>query len=307
MRKLALFAVLSLFIVSCDNDDDDNGSDSNTGYPTDDLALPNRVNSLLLTNYGPADQATLSYEVARLVNESSYGGQLNHLSLVVAQGNPLYSITADTIRANFLNLGVPAFVVDFEGVTPLGLPDAVEAETNKNPLLYVAHEVTSNDTAWVVDSKVKFFKDTTSSGIFIQTYLLGQIRAREYDNVNLNAASVSNLTTIRDMETFWDATVPNLDSSANAINENDPFFHRWVLLEGFQGDTWGTQLGSYWPFGPEFFKNDVIGTRDTPIRHYFLKPEKGDYEFSFSPQFLTVVWILNPFTGNYEYVNSFQS
>lgn len=307
MRKLTIFSFAFLLLLGCKKKDSDNDT-TTPSYPTDNLELPAAVRSLLLTNYGPSDQSSVGYEVSRLRNESSFGGNLNHLSLVVNVGNPLYSIMADTISTNFLSLGTPAFVVDFQGVSPLDLEDAVEAETMKNPILSVAHSVSSNDTAWVVDNKVKFFKDTTSSGIFIQTYLLGQIRAQDFGAVDLNAGIVSNLTKKVDGATLWDATVPNLDSSANAIEKNDDYYHNWVLLKGFQENkAWGVQLGTYWPFGPQFFENDVIGTADTPIRHYFLKPEKGDYPFEFSPQFITVVWILNPFTGNWEYVNSFQS
>lgn len=309
MRKLTIFSLVFLMLLGCEeeNGGGDGGDNGNGNYPTDGLPLPQQVRSLLLTNYGPGDQGSVGFEVIRLRNESSFGNDLNHLSLVVAQGHPLYSITADTIRANFLNLSPPSFVVDFEGISPADLENAVEAEINKKPILSVAHAVTSNDTAWIIDNKVKFYKDTLSSGIFIQTYLLAKIKAQDYGAVNLNAPAVSNLTKIVDNATLWDLDVPNLDSSANAISENDEYFHQWVLLEGFEDNTWGKQLGTYWPFGPEFYENDVIGTEDTPIRHYFLKPEKGDYPYEFDPQFISVVWILNPFSGNWEYVNSYQS
>lgn len=309
MRKLIIFSLAFLMLNACEKDDGDGdgGSSGGTNYPTDGLPLPEQVRSLLLTNYGPSDQASVGFEAIRLRNESSFGDNLNHLSLVVNTASPLYSITADTIRANFLNLGTPAFVVDFEGISPADLEDAVEAETNKKPMLSVAHAVTSNDTAWIIDNKVKFYQDTLSSGIFIQTYLLGKIRAQDFGGVNLNAGQVNNLNKIVDNATLWDADIPNLDSSANAVSKNDEYYHQWVLLESYDETSWGEQLGSYWPFGPEFYINDVIGTSDTPIRHYFLKPEKGDYPYEFDPQFITVVWILNPFSGNWEYVNSFQS
>lgn len=307
MRKLTLFGLAFLLLLGCKKKNGGDGTDT-PDYPTNDLELSAQVKSLLLTNYGPGDQSSIGFEVSRLRSESSFGGNLNHMSLVVNGGNPLYSIIADSISSNFLSLGTPGFVIDFNAINPLDLENAVEAEINKKPILSVAHKVSSNDTAWVVDNKVKFFKDTISSGIFIQTYLLGKIRAQDFGSVDLNAGQVGNLTKKTDDATFWDVTVPNLDSSANAINKNDAYYHNWVLLKSFgETSTWGLQLGTYWPFGPQFFKNDVIGTEDTPIRHYFLKPEKGDYPFEFSPQFITVVWILNPFSGNREYVNSFQS
>jgi len=309
MRKLTIFSLAFLMLLGCEegNDGGDGGNNGNGTYPTDGLRLTEQVRSLLLTNYGPGDQGSVGFEVFRLRNEASFGNDLNHMSLVVAQGHPLYSITADTIRANFLNLGIPSFVIDFEGISPANLEDAVEAEINKKPILSVAHAVSSNDTAWIVDNKVKFYKDTLSSGIFIQTYLLAKIKAQDYGAVNLNAPQVTNLTKIVDNATLWDLEIPNLDSSANAINKNDEYFHQWVILKGFEESTWGKQLGTYWPFGPDFYKNDVIGTKDTPIRHYFLKPKKGDYPYDFDPQFISVVWILNPFSGNWEYVNSYQS
>ena len=310
MRKLTILGLVFLMLFGCkkENNGDDDKNNGSGNYPTDGLPLPEEVKSLLLTNYGPSDQGSVGFEVARLRNESSFDKNLNHLSLVVNPGSPLYSITADTIRANFLNLPAPSFVVDFEAVNPLDLETAVEAEMNKKPVLSVAHAVSSNDTAWIIDNKVKFYKDTLSSGVFIQTYLLAKIKAEDFGSVDLNAGQVSNLTKKVDNATLWDANVPNLDSSANAINKNDDYFHRWVLLQAFEeNNTWGVQLGTYWPFGPEFYRNDVIGTKDTPIRHYFLKPEPGDYPYTFEPQFISVVWILNPFSGNWEYANSFQT
>ncbi len=306
MRRLIILAFAFLLALSCKKKTEPGGS-TGSSYPTDNLDLPSEVKSLLITNYGPGDQGSVGYEVARLRNESSFDDNLNHLSLVIAQGHPFYSIDADSINKNFLSLGVPSFVVDFMGTNPTDLEVAVEAETNKKAILSVAHKVTTTDTAWVVDNKVKFYQDTVSSGIFIQTYMLGKVRAKTYKTLNLNAATVPNLTKIVDFESFWDSEVPNLDSSANAISKNDEYYHQWILLDGFQENTWGVQLGSYWPFGPHFFKNDVIGTSDTPIRHYFLFPEDGDYPFEFTPQFISVVWILNPFSGNWEYVNSYQS
>ncbi|MDZ7846792.1 MAG: hypothetical protein U5L96_08470 [Owenweeksia sp.] len=51
----------------------------------------------------------------------------------------------------------------------------------------------------------------------------------------------------------------------------------------------------------------MIGTEDTPIRHYFLKDIRDNYEFDFQPQFISVVWILNPMTSSWEYLNSYSS
>ena len=305
MRKLIIFGFALALAVGCEKNK--GGEEPSTpDFPTNDLELKNQVNSLLLTNYGPNDQGSVGYEVARMRNESSFGGRLNHLSLVVNPTSPLYNIMADTIRTNFLNLGTPAFVVDFQPVNPADLETAVEAEMNKKAILSVAHKVSSNDTAWIVDNKVKFFKDTISSGIFIQTYMIAKIKAQKYNTIDLNAGQITNLTRRTDDVSYWDASIPNLDSSSNAVSKGDVYFHRWVLVDGFGLNTWGTQLATYWPFGPNFFKNDVIGTEDTPIRHHFLKPEKGTIPYEFSPQFITVVWILNPFSGNWEYVNSYQ-
>lgn len=308
MRKLSIFSFALLLVFGCKDNNGDGGNTGGGTYPTDNLDLSEQVRSLLITNYGPSDQGSLGFEVIRLRNESTFRDDLNHMSLVSAQGHPLYSITADSIRTNFLSLLAPSFVVDYQNVSPANLEEAVDAELNKKPILAVAHKVSENDTAWIVDNKVKFFKDTASSGIFIQTYLLAKIKAQDYGTVNLNAAIVNNLTKKVDDATIWDLTVPNLDTSANAITTGDDYYHQWVMVQGFNPvNTWGVQLATYWPFGADFYKKDVIGTRDTPIRHFFLKPKKGTIPYDIEPQFLTVVWILNPFTGNWEYLNSYQT
>lgn len=309
MKKLLLIGLISTTFFACDKDDE---VPATIVYTTDGLPLPMEKKALLLMGYSSGSAATINYEIFRQLSEAEYGAKLNHLSLGIVEGNIFYSPEADTIRTNFLSLTPPSFVVDFEEVSGAEVFDAIESSISTAPLLSVAHKVSENDTAWIVDNKVKFFQDTSSAGIYIETYMLGRIRAKTYEgDVNLNVAEVADLTSRKDSASFWATDVMSLDSTKNVISSGDEYYHQWVLMRGFNPKSaWGKQLGSYWPFGGEFFRGDVIGTRDTPIRHHFLKEPKLDGDdveipYDFEPQFITVVWALNPFTSAYEYVNSY--
>lgn len=308
MKKIFFVGMMSLAMLGCEDDE----PIVETPYPTDDLDLRKRKKELLVTGYAPGNAASVNYEIFRQINEYVYGERLNHLSLVFAPGHPLYTETADSVRSNFFGLTPPFFVVDNQEVSVAEVGDLLEDKLEVQPVLDVAHNVMENDTAWIVDSKVKFFEDTASAGMFIQTYMVANIQAKNYPQANLNVPVIQDLIVHQDSVSYWATNIFNEDSSETIIAEGDPYYHNWLVITAHNKNAvWGTNLGEYWPFGGEFYNGDVMGTKDTPIRHVFEKEEVRDeddgFPFEFEPGFVTVVWIFNPYTLAFEHVNSFST
>ncbi len=302
MKKLFTLGLIAFSILAC-KEDPPPVADT---YPTDGLPLEEKTRAMLIVGYEPTSPASISYDILRKINEDVYGKSLNNISLVSGGllGNPL----AGLLAANFGSPAAPYALLNGEQAFMPELVDEIEDVLEEKPLLSVAHKVSSNDTAWIVDSKVKFFKDTLTAGIFIETYMLAKIEARQYDMVDLRIPEVKDFIKNTDEASVWQQDIPNIDSSSFVVKNGDIYNHNYILLSNFnESDPFGTQLGEYWPFGGEFIEGDVIGTRDTPIRHHFLKPEEGDFDFDFKPQFITVVWMVNPFTSAYDYVNSYST
>lgn len=309
MKKLLLaFAVIFTF-TACDEDDGTNGG-TQTGYPTDGLTLERSKNSMLIMNYDLTSQATISFEIIRKLNEDLFGDNLNHVSFVNDPMMPLYNPVADTLMNYFgIDLAMaPNFLVETEEVMLTEVADAVEESINEAPFISVAHKVTDTDTAWVVDNKVKIFEDTSTFAIFVDTYMMANVDAKIYGAVDLRMPELKDFTKNSDSSSTWVRQIPNADTSAYITEVGEQYVHPYIFISNYSEAAFGEQLSDINPFGFQFQANDVLGTRYTPIRHYFLKE---DFEFmenaGVRPQFLTVVWFLDPFTGNYNYINSYMS
>lgn len=305
MKKILLSALLLFTAIACN--DDDNPVEDN--YPTDGIALPEVKSALLIHSYNPL--SGYSSQIPSLILEDAFPDELNTLVTVADANNFLYSPLTDSLSLNQPLEPAIAFYLNDQTVSPGTLFGDVETAILRRPVATVNHKVTSNDTAWIIDNKIKFFKDTMNANFYVATYLTATYKAAEYSNtVNLKVNAAPDFVINQDSVSVWDFALNNIDSSKTLTTPGEPFYHSKVLVRNFNEESaWGTRLGEYTPFGVSFSENDVIGTRSTPIRHYFLKPDL-DLDGAFEPGieykagFLTVIWAYNEDAGRYDYVNS---
>jgi hypothetical protein len=314
MKKTFLFT-LSLGLVfalgSCNNDDDNGNDDSNTGYPTDGLPLPEEKKALLITSYAPG--SGYLFALPKLILEDLYGDQFNYLGIATAPGVLKYPIV-DSIVFNQPLQPAPAFYLNDRDILPTEIADEVETAVGRRPVATVSHRIMENDTAWVIDNKIKFWRDTAGAGFFVESYLLADIPAVNYQDLGVNFSLGNQPDFIRneDSVSVWDEDKFNLDSSRTVVKDGDPFIHPSVLITNSNPErAWGFRISEYTPFGFSFSVNDIVGTRFTPIRHYIkkeaLEEDSLDVNYPFDPVFLSVIWYFNEDTGKFEYINSFQS
>ncbi|GEM_PF-1137476 len=315
MKRLLALAFSALFLVSCG--DDKNGNDGNTGFPTDGLPLPEEKKGLLLINYVPPSGASIATEIPRLILADEYKGDLNTVNLVMP-GNPIGSPAAQQLADNDGLTSITDMSLNNEdfSITPDFMSVVEEKLATRRVIASVAHKVTKNDTAWLIDSKVKFWVDTMAADRFkIETYFLANVPAYNYSSLGLDlrGPEVTDLIQKGDSLTTWLAPLPNLDSTSQVVKAGEEFVHQNIMLAAANPDSsFGIRISEYTPFGFQYFENDVVGTESTPIRNYFLRPNRdddpdNDIEFIYTPSFLTVIWSVDPLTGSAEYLNSFVS
>lgn len=308
MKKLSFLLGSLLLITACKDDDDSTDVNNNDNV----ITVAAEQNALLMLGYTNNTEASVSFHRVRLIAEDLYEDNLDHISVVDSSIGDLGQTAGDSMVLFFGFAGPPTFKIGAEDVDPDKPITEPEFIIAKKPLANVNQRITENDTAWVVDAKVKFFKDTIGgANIKIQTYLLGNIEARKNDAKNFDVTQAGTQQVItNDNKTVWNESVLNIDSSATLAEKGDIYVHQYVLLKKFNVTPVGRALDTYWPFGSSYIANDVIGTADTPIRHYFLKDDQLGVRFppyDFEPEFLTVLWIQNPVSGSWEYLNSVQS
>lgn len=305
MKKIFLSALLIVVAVACNDDD----KPVDNSYPTDGLSLPETKQALLIHSYNPL--AGYTSQIPSLILEDAFPDAFNYLSTVAIPNTPLTSGLTDSIALNQPLEPAISFYLNDKTVDPGMLYSETELAVARRPVASVNHVITSNDTAWLIDSKIKFFKDTSNSGFRVETYLTADIQAAVFPNgLDLRVSAAPNFVITKDTASVWDVDLNNIDSSATLTTKGDAFYHKHVLAKNFNTESaWGTLLGEYTPFGESFSENDVIGTSSTPIRHYYLKPDLGfadafDPGLPYNPGFLTVIWCFNQNTGRYDYVNS---
>lgn len=306
MKRIAILAFGLLLFSACEDDP----VVTTNSYPTDGLALPEVRTSLLLNSYNPS--LGFVSETGRLLAADAYPGAFTHLSMVNDPASPLYSAIADSVYLNQPLAAGPSFYLNDQTVDPALLLPSIDDAQGKRPIAVVNHSVQTNDTAWLVDVKVKFFRDTVNPGFRVATYMATSIKAKNYPGlgINLNTNPSSGLVKNENDATLWETELDNIDSTRKLTAVNDTFMHRNVLVKNYNPESaWGTSFEEYSPFGQSFSIGDVIGTSTTPIRHYFLRPESGDSDahdpgYEFNPSFITIIWVQNQDTDKYEYINS---
>src|SRR5690606_17027176 len=111
------------------------------------------------------------------------------MAMTPATGNVLNNPSADELSTYLVNPGNNQFLLN---TLPLDLSnmedilDELSFIKAERPAIAVAHKVTSNDTSWIVDVKVKFLKDTVSDYFQVETYMLADIPAKLYTDPNID-------------------------------------------------------------------------------------------------------------------------
>jgi len=312
MKKYFLATMACLALLSCEDDSDDK-TPENPSYPTDNLTLKSEINPLLIQVYQRGNPAQAVYEITRLMVEPEVE-EFHTISTSLASDDPFNVDISQNLIFNYDAglTGPNAIVGNTVLATPVELFDIIDEtydEANdKDPILSLNHTVTNSDTAWTVDVKLKFQKDTSGANMYVQTYLLGDVPAIKYDGLDLDFrfADIPDFIEEGDSISYWVNDILGADSSTVVAEANSTYMHPDIILSADRMDNpWGTRVSEYWAFGPGFTKDDVLGTRYTPIRHNFNKEDiYDDYEFQFAPKFMTVIWIQNQQTFSYEYYNS---
>jgi len=308
MKRIALVLLSVITLASCEDDP----VVSTSTFPTDGLALPQVKNTLMMTSYMP--MSGYSTQVFNIALADAFPGTYNGINLVNDGANVLYTAISDSIAWNQPLQAAPSlYLNDATVLDPSNLLEDVTKAQEKRPIAAVNHVVTNTDSAWVIDSKVQFFRDTTNAGFRIETYMLVNAIAANYPTAGINLTtnpSAGVMVTQNDLS-VWDVEIFGLVDTTKALTtKGQPYYHQNVLVRNSNPESaWGYPFTEYSPFGQSFSDGDIIGTRTTPIRHYFGKPDSdidgaftADYEFT--PSFITIIWVQNESTFKYEYVNS---
>lgn len=313
MKKL-LFAILSTGLVMTSCKDDSVVEPS--GYPTDNLTIQKEQKALTFTTQTFSINTTLTINTFRLAASYEVRNDAYHMAFVTDPSASLYRPIADSLMLyfGFNKMDPTEIFINGESVPldPMTLEMDYEDATMGKPVLGLAHAVSENDTAYVIDTKVEFYKDTLvqSEGLMIETYMVGDIPARKFGATgeDFRFQAIKNYIVNTDSASIWDVNVPNLDSSGTIFKKGTTVQNQNVFLANANEENeFGTPLSEYWLFGGDFHEADIIGTADTPIRHFIPKLGEDEFGYERKVKFITVVWIFDPMTNSYTYLNSYSS
>ncbi len=303
MKKILLLIVPLVFLAMSCKDDGDGPS---TGYITSNLNVSEEQKLLYINASDLSQPSTATYRIFSEIAENDYPGRVISLQLFNNMNSPFFSDYSDSIFS-YLGYAAPSGYIQGEQV------DLIDPETQFNrlsrekPFVGVSHAITENDTAWIANVKIRFFDDTTTSALYVQSYVLGTFRAELNDSaVDMRQAGFPDLVIEQNNQNFWDRDVNSLaDTAKRIITKGDPYFHENVLLYG-TGSLFGKKVDEFNPFGSIFYTNDVLGTQSTAIKNFIEKPTM-EPDFSYEINFVTILWMFNVIDGNWEYVNGYIS
>lgn len=309
MKQIFSLLALALIFTSC-KDDDPVIKDC---YVTETLSLSPETNSLVMVEYASTSSNSANSELIRGSLLDMFPRNVVHLSLISNTGDPLYAPLADSISDHFG--GKPAGTFLLNGAAKsvpeiLASIDQINDDISTKPILSVAHAMSSNDTAWIADILVEFYKDTITPFLYIESYLVADMNAILYNAgpIDLRLKPNSPLTTNVGETTTWAKDFYNSDTTKLLYPAASTYKHKGVFLGNFNPNNgFGTQLATYTKFGGEYFNGDNIGLRQNPIQHYFLKSDYDHLDFTFKPRIVTVVWAYDFIALDYKYVNSYMN
>lgn len=316
MKKYFALPLLFIGLIACD---DDNKDDQNDGsYPTDNLSLTADKRAVAFFSYNPNSSAMASYEQFRLMAESHFSGDLDFMTFVSDGSSLLYSEASDSLSTELSLVSPPQFMINKTPVDLSNVFSELEMVTTdpRKPIASISHKVTRTDSAWIVDNKIKFWKDTLAEDFFVETYFLANVPAINYSSagMDLRHPAVQNLIEHKDSLATWAKDVESvIDSGEVVVKAGTTYEHPYILIDSYtENSIYGTRISEYSPFEFFFSANDVIGTRYTPIRHYFYRPGFDDDIYSnmtydFEPAFISIIWSKNVKTGEVDFINSYMS
>jgi hypothetical protein len=247
-----------------------------------------------------------SFGALQRIIEGTYGRQIVTTSSF-EPGELLNTEFSDTL-ANQLMAKTPGIYINGENGATWD-EDLFEAALARKPLVAVAHRGGQNDTAYYTDVKVKFFRDTTSTIIYVNSFLLSDFDAEDDGILDLTLPSFNGVVQTVAGQTVYDTDFYNPDSSF-VIKKGSPYVHRDVALAAnphifSRGINLALDIN---PFTEEFYEGDILGTEFTPIRIYIKKPANLDplVAEKISPKFLTVVWTADLENGGWKLLNCYK-
>lgn len=316
MKKFALLSLAAgLAFAGCSKDDDNTDAGSGA-YVTDGLVVEERQMVLVTENTGAWCQyCPAGAEIMHAISTAyDYA-----LPIAVHNNDPLATPFAVKMEGEFAAGGYPTIHVMNTALenytTAFG---EVMAAAMLEPEFGVAHKVSSNDTAYVVDVKIKVFKDILSGSspdLFVQSYLvMDGVLAKDYGG-GIDLRQVSSLPIVNTGATVstW-ATDAALVDGVPTITAGTPFRHEHNIVAEATADSaltaWGRPLAEINPFVDEYIEGDILGSKYTPIRFYLPKDngllDQYDYE---GWSVLTVIWRTQTDgePGEVEFVNGYMS
>lgn len=311
MKQFFSLLAIALIFSSCEDDE----PTVDPPFVTSSINLSAETNSLVILEYSTTSSNSSTSELIRGNLVDMFPNNVMHLSLASDLNDPLYTPLGDSLSDHFGGKPVGTFLLNGAAKTAPEILASID-EINNNiftkPLLSVGHVMTSNDTAWIADVLVEFFKDSITPFLFIESYLVADFVAADYPNLTppLDLRLKPNNPQIFSggANTIWTNDFSNSDTSKVLYAKDSPFVNKGVFLGNFNStNVFGTQLATYTKFGGEYFSGDNIGLEQNPIRHYFLKSDYDHLKFNFTPRIVTVVWSFDFIDLDYKYVNSYMN
>jgi hypothetical protein len=314
MKKSLLFAALAAVVLAGCNRKEDSGTDQPGGFPTDNLVVDSTQAVLLSETTGAWCQYCPNGAKALKEAEAAFGNDI--IAVALHNNDDLSNATSADWEVNYPTTGVPNFYV---GNVDAGqdITNQILMQRDQRPVMGVAHSVVESPTAYTVYAKVKVFENSSTSNYLIQSYLLlDAVQAKGYPGgIDLTQVSSVPIVNQGNLNTgsYW---TQNIDTyigngvsidTVRLVNANDRYFHEHVLYDRSNtAFSWGASLDSINPFGMEYYRGDVLGSKYTPIQLEIPKKSLAPYETGV--HILTVIWKVRQ-DGNlgYDYVNGFVS
>ena len=293
----------ALVFASCKTEE----TTSDTSYPTDGLTVDEKQRVLVIEQTGAWCQYCPNGAeiITQMIGE--YGDDI--VGIAVHNGDKLTLPVSGLWDNNYPASGVPNFFVMNEdaGQNPGSI---IPSYTSKTPVFGATHAVVVTDTAYNVYAKVEVFEDVINEDFLINSYLvLDGVLAKDYGS-GINLQQTSSVATVQtgsgSTPTKWIQDAAFVDGTP-LIKAGDYYYHTEVPYTSAKTvNHLGVHLADINPFGTEFIKGDILGTKNTPILLSIPKTSLSPFETGLSV--VTIVWRLRTDgSGAYDYVNGYMS
>lgn len=310
--RLALaLPLIAMTAVACDPTEDD---DPETTYPSDNLSVTADQNIFVVERTNVDCGSCITTQEATEVMKTLYPERIIPMSLH----------TTDTLYTDF-NLAVEATLGIDAGNTFNLFINHTQVASNPYEIVQdiidgnipsgvgVNHATGTNDTAWIIYPKVKFFADNQSD-LYVQSYvMLDGVVAKQYAGVDLTQQSTDSRVTTgaNGSPTYWNQNGGQTGDNEYLYSANTTYLHHDDLLAAGVNDTseYGIPLSTINPLGQSFFNGDIFGNQYTPIEIFVPFP---DFDIASAVgadlKVVTIVWERIPGSPDvYSFVNGYYS